>query len=60
LIGNAGGAWQIVDTGDFNGDNFDDIVWQSSQGEESIWTMNGGLVQAGQLINTNGIDPLLA
>jgi hypothetical protein len=36
--------WQIAGTGDFNGDNVDDILWRSDDGALSNWlgTDNGG------------------
>ena len=38
---NPGASWQIVGTGDFNGDGDADIVWQNTDGTPLIWTMNG-------------------
>jgi hypothetical protein len=37
-------SWQVVGTGDFNGDGRDDILWRSSNGALSDWlgTPNGG------------------
>jgi len=39
-------AWQIVGTGDFNGDGRDDILWRHTDGTLSNWlaTANGGYV----------------
>jgi lipopolysaccharide export system protein LptA len=37
-------AWHIVGSGDFNGDNKADILWQNADGTPSIWTMNGSTV----------------
>jgi hypothetical protein len=35
-------TWQIVGTGDFNGDGKPDIIWRNSvMGENYIWYMNG-------------------
>jgi hypothetical protein len=35
-------SWQVVDTGDFNGDGNPDILWQNtSTGQVGIWEMNG-------------------
>ena len=34
-------SWQIKGTGDFNGDNKSDILWQNSDGTAAIWLMNG-------------------
>jgi Ca2+-binding RTX toxin-like protein len=33
--------WQIVGSGDFNGDGHADIVWQNTDGTPAIWEMNG-------------------
>jgi hypothetical protein len=38
---NPGPSWQIKGTGDFNGDNKSDILWQSDDGTPAIWLMNG-------------------
>ena len=38
---NPGPSWQIKDTGDYNGDNKSDILWQSSDGTPAIWLMDG-------------------
>ena len=39
-------AWQIVGTGDFNGDGRDDILWRNNDGTLSNWLgqANGGFV----------------
>jgi hypothetical protein len=34
---NAGSSWQIIQTGDFNGDGRDDLVWQSTDGTITNW-----------------------
>ena len=36
--------WQIVGTGDFNGDGKADILWRHTTGSVSIWLMNGASV----------------
>jgi hypothetical protein len=36
----AGPSWQVKDTGDFNGDNKSDILWQNSDGTPAIWLMD--------------------
>jgi hypothetical protein len=34
--------WDIVGTGDFNGDGNTDILWRNySTGENAVWLMNG-------------------
>ena len=41
--------WHIADTGDFNGDGRDDILWRSDSGAMSNWlgTANGGFTDNG-------------
>ena len=42
LVGpNPGPDWKVVGTGDFNGDLHSDILWQNTNGQASIWEMNG-------------------
>jgi Ca2+-binding RTX toxin-like protein len=43
---NAGVGWHIVGTGDFNGDNRDDILWQKADGTTTNWlgTVSGGMI----------------
>jgi hypothetical protein len=53
---NTGPAWHVVGTGDFNGDNRDDILWQNDDGTIRDWLgqTNGGF--AGNIANLN-INP---
>jgi len=39
-------SWQVVGTGDFNGDNRDDIAWRRNDGAFTVWLgqANGGFV----------------
>jgi hypothetical protein len=40
--------WQIVGTGDFNGNGKTDILWQNTAtGERAIWLMNGTSYSSG-------------
>ena len=50
--------WQIVGTGDFNGDGRDDIVWRSSNGTVTNWLgqVNGGFVN--NHVNTGQVIPI--
>ena len=41
---NPGPSWHVIGTGDFNGDNKSDILWQGDDGTPSIWLMNGAQV----------------
>jgi len=36
--------WSIVQTGDYNGDGYGDILWTDASGDLSIWFMNGSTV----------------
>jgi ELWxxDGT repeat protein len=38
---NPGPTWQVIGTGDFNGDGDSDILWQNTDGQAAIWEMNG-------------------
>jgi hypothetical protein len=40
-------SWNVVHTGDFNGDGMTDILWHNTNGHTSIWLMttNGTQVQ---------------
>ena len=48
-------AWQVVGTGDFNGDGRDDILWRNDDGTLSNWlgTANGGFVNNGAMSGIN-------
>jgi hypothetical protein len=37
-------GWQIKGSGDFNGDNKSDILWQGDDGTPAIWLMDGTTV----------------
>ena len=45
--------WQIIGTGDFNGDGFDDVLWRNSAGTVTDWlgTPSGGFT--GNFANAN-------
>ena len=46
-------AWQIIDTGDFNGDGRADILWRNVSGQISAWTgtANGGFADNGGVVS---------
>jgi hypothetical protein len=50
-------AWQIVATGDLDGDATADLVWRQSQtGDVAVWLINAGTAIAGQkLIVASGV-----
>jgi hypothetical protein len=36
-------AWQIVSTGDYDGDGKSDILWRHTSGSLMIWKIKGGM-----------------
>ncbi|MGI0486044.1 DUF4347 domain-containing protein [Pantanalinema rosaneae CENA516] len=53
-----GGVWDLVGTGDFNGDGEADLVWRNSQsGENAIWFMNGTTHLSATLLTLAQADP---
>jgi hypothetical protein len=34
-------SWNVAITGDFNGDGTSDIFWRNTNGDTSIWFING-------------------
>jgi hypothetical protein len=58
-------SWNVAITGDFNGDGKSDILWSNSNGDTSIWFMNGtsvssvsdlGVVPSGWTVQGEGAD----
>jgi hypothetical protein len=39
-------SWNVALTGDFNGDGRTDILWRNSNGDASVWFMNGTVVSS--------------
>ena len=39
-------SWNVAVTGDFNADGMSDILWRNTNGDTSIWIMNGTLVSS--------------
>ncbi len=52
-VAKAGGPWNIVGVGDFNGDGNPDIVWRNSAtGETVVWYMQGVLRLGAEALQT--------
>ena len=54
VVGRASSGWVVLDTGDFNGDGRDDLLWQLQEvGSTSVWlgTADGGFVLDGSRQN---------
>jgi hypothetical protein len=41
-------SWNVLGTGDFNGDGHQDILWRNSNGSLQEWLMNGATITASQ------------
>jgi hypothetical protein len=55
VLGQPGMAWQVVGTGDFNGDGKADLVFQnSSTGEVAEWLLNGVQILGGYSLGNPG------
>jgi FG-GAP-like repeat len=53
-----GRTWHVKATGDFDGDDKDDIVWQNDSGQVSIWLMNGTQIKDGRsIVGTDANGP---
>lgn len=40
-VGAAAPGWKVVGASDFNGDGFDDLVWQNTNGWVAVWLLQG-------------------
>jgi glycosyl hydrolase family 113/VCBS repeat protein/FG-GAP repeat protein len=47
-------SWNVINTGDFNGDGTSDILWHNSNGNTSIWLMTSNGTQI-QVLSTTGL-----
>ena len=54
VVGNPGPSWHAKGTGDFNGDERADILWQNSSGAVAVWEMNGTNILAAARIANPG------
>jgi Fibronectin type III domain/FG-GAP-like repeat len=50
--------WQMVGSGDFNGDGETDIVWQHTDGWISVWLLRGTTLLDGRLFQPDRVDPV--
>ncbi|MGA7863482.1 MAG: hypothetical protein WCA23_05740, partial [Stellaceae bacterium] len=53
VIGNPGPSWQVVGTGNYAGGNQSDILFQNTNGQASIWLMNGTTPTFEGLVGSN-------
>jgi hypothetical protein len=51
--------WEIVGTGDFDGDSHIDLLWRNkAQGWLSVWLMNGIVMREGRSLVPNGVSDI--
>jgi hypothetical protein len=55
-LGNVPLHWSIVQTGDYNGDGFSDILWQDNTGNLNAWFMQGATVVKTQTLGNIGLN----
>ena len=48
--------WSIVQTGDYNGDGFSDILWEDNTGNLKAWFMQGTTVAKTQTYGNIGLN----
>ncbi len=46
-------SWHVIDTGDFNADNHDDILWQNDSGQAALWLLDGTTLIGGGTVGPN-------
>ncbi|MBV9374041.1 MAG: VCBS repeat-containing protein, partial [Alphaproteobacteria bacterium] len=54
-LGNVPLNWSIVQTGDYNGDGFSDILWEDDTGNLKAWFMQGTTVAKTQILGKIGL-----
>jgi FG-GAP repeat len=52
LLGNVAPTWNVISTGDYNGDGKSDLLWQDTGGDTVVWFLNGFAVSSTALIGT--------
>ena len=52
VVGTVDSGWQIVSTGDYDGDGKADILWRHTGGDVAIWEMNGTAPKAQAVVGT--------
>jgi hypothetical protein len=55
-LGNVPLNWSIVQTGDYNGDGFSDILWEDDTGNLKAWFMQGTTVAKTQTLGNIGLE----
>jgi FG-GAP-like repeat len=55
-LGNVPLSWSIVQTADYNGDGFSDILWEDNTGNLKAWFMQGTTVAKTQTLGNIGLN----
>ena len=50
-------SWQVAETGDYNGDGRDDILWRNSNGSFTNWVAQGNVSFVSNDLNAHAVIP---